>query len=319
MPWWDGRVLAILASAALFGVSALLATFHGERAGPVAGMSGMSLERSPPASGAPDDATARPLSPGQPREARSPVSAAPQQPGLRQRFEHSRDLYAFAQSIAPAVDRGEPEALWLMGRVVDTCAGHAADPAGFARDTARLEDMRLAGSQAMGEARARVHERCRRFAANDGLSGAVASRYRMAAADAGSLAAEAELLGMGRPLAGDADYASDLVGRVRDSLDAEAFSAISPAMGGSAGLGVFAQADIAPQFRELAWQLAACRLGLDCSPDGALMTSYCVNGGICSHDARQGFEEFVYDAAVPRQSADLVRGMVDTLAGRNGG
>jgi hypothetical protein len=66
---------------------------------------------------------------------------------------------------------------------------------------------------------------------------------------------------------------------------------------------------------ELAWQLAACRLGQDCGPDSSLMTSYCANGGICSRDPSQGFERFVFDAAVPRQSADVLNEMIDSLIG----
>jgi hypothetical protein len=236
----------------------------------------------------------------------------------RQRFEQSDDLYAFAQTLAPAVDRGEPDAIWLMSRVIDACVGHAADPAGFARDSERLGGLRIAAAGTIRAARERVQERCRRFTAADGLSPSAAGRLRLDAATAGSLVAEAELFGMGQPLIDGQDYANEFVARVRDSLDAEAFRAISPAMSGGDGFGVFSQPDIAPQFRELVWQLAACRLGLDCGPDSALMTSYCVNGGICSRDRHQGFEEFVYDAAIPRQSADLVRRMVDMLVRGNG-
>jgi hypothetical protein len=69
------------------------------------------------------------------------------------------------------------------------------------------------------------------------------------------------------------------------------------------------------QFAELAWQLAACKLGQDCGPKGSLMTSYCANGGICSQDPQQDFASFVYDAAIPRQGADVVQEMVDSLTG----
>ena len=49
------------------------------------------------------------------------------------------------------------------------------------------------------------------------------------------------------------------------------------------------------------------------------MTTYCVNGGICPEDPAQGFETFVFDAAVPRQGEDVLRGMVQTLIGTDGG
>jgi hypothetical protein len=314
-PWPARRVLPVLACAGLLlGLGALAALGGGQPARTAAGGS--------PLEPAVHQAVAGESLVPPPRDRRDgtrvPAHAAPQSV-LRQRFERSDDLYAFAQALAPAVDRGEPEAVWLMSRVVEDCAGHAADPAGFARDTERLAGIRVAAAATMRAARERVRERCRRFAASDGLSIASAGRLRLDAARNGSLVAEAELLGTGQPLVDGQDYADELVARVRDSLDAEAFRAISPAMGGSDGPGVFSQPDIAPQFRELVWQLAACRLGLDCGPDSALMRSYCVNGGICSRDRHQGFEEFVYDAAVPRQSAELVRSMVDMLVRGNGG
>jgi len=106
---------------------------------------------------------------------------------------------------------------------------------------------------------------------------------------------------------------------VRESLDPDAFNALSPASAGGGSLFSFSQPQAPPQFNQLAWQLAACRLGLECGPDSSLMTQYCVNGGICSRDPAQGFEAFVFDAAVPRQSEDVLRGMVQTLIGSDGG
>lgn len=313
-PWPARRVLLVLACAGLLlGVGALATSGGGQPARTAA--AGSPTE--PAVRQAIADESHRGTPSRDQRDGARVLHAAPQSL-LRQRFEQSDDLYAYAQALAPAVDRGEPEAVWLMSRVVEDCAGHAADPAGFARDTERLSGIRVAAAT-MHAARERVRERCRRFAASDGLSIASAGRLRLDAARNGSLVAEAELLGMGQPLVDGQDYADELVARVRDSLDAEAFRAISPAMGGTGGPGVFSQPDIAPQFRELVWQLAACRLGLDCGPDSALMRSYCVNGGICSRDRHQGFEDFVYDAAVPRQSAELVRSMVDMLVRGNGG
>jgi hypothetical protein len=67
------------------------------------------------------------------------------------------------------------------------------------------------------------------------------------------------------------------------------------------------------QLSELAWLLAACRLGNACGPGSVLMTSYCANGGICSRDSSQDFNTFVLDAGVPRQGADNLNLMVDSL------
>lgn len=238
---------------------------------------------------------------------------------LRRQFETTDDLYAFARDLAPAVQRGDPEALWLMSKVADYCAGYSLDPAGYASDTRVLSRMRLPGGHTMAAARERMGRRCRRFAASDGLSPALVLQLREQAAQAGSVAAEAALLATGRPLRSDEAYARDLVSRVRESLDPDAFNALSTASAGGGSLFSFSQPQAPPQFNQLAWQLAACRLGLECGPDSSLMTQYCVNGGICSRDPAQGFEAFVFDAAVPRQSEDVLRGMVQTLIGSDGG
>jgi hypothetical protein len=139
---------------------------------------------------------------------------------------------------------------------------------------------------------------------------------RIEAAEAGSLAAEAALMGSGQPLRPTPEYKHDLVDRVQRSGDPEAYSALSPGMGiAASGEPALADRVAGTQMSELAWQVAACRLGQDCGPDSALMTSYCANGGICSRDPAQDFERFVFDAAVPRQSADVLNEMIDSLIG----
>lgn|GEM_PF-812538 len=250
---------------------------------------------------------------------------------MRRQFDAAEDLFDYAQRIAPEVQSGNAEATWLMSRVADYCAGYAMDPAGFARDSGRLAAMELPVAATMAAARERVSQRCRRFSPLDGLSPSYAQQLRLDAAHAGSLAAETELLAMGQPLSESGDYGRGLLERVRRSLDPEAVSALATAaerpgtrtgtpMGAMTTAtaandvgAAFVEPDVAPQFREIIWQLAACRLGMDCGPRSTLMTSYCVNGGICSRNPGQGFEEFVYDAAVPRQSADLVRDAVTAL------
>lgn len=235
---------------------------------------------------------------------------------LRERFEHSDDLYGYAQELGPAVRAGQPAETWMYSRVLDYCSGYAASPADYGRDTQAIAGMNLRTSAAMVAARNRVGQRCARFTPDDDLSYATILANRVRAAKAGSLPAEAALLGMDEPLNDDEDYVRDLVDRVRNSLDPEAFFAISPKMGiASSGRRNFYGPVAGTQFSELAWQLAACRLGLDCSPDSVLMTTYCANGGICSQDPSQDFSGFVFDAAVPRQGTEVMNDLVDGLVG----
>lgn len=247
-----------------------------------------------------------------PRQAagRTPVGTRP----LQQAFEAADDLFAFRQQLRPMADGGDAEARWMLSRVDEYCASFARDPAGFARDSALIDSMQLDAARALGAARGRIGARCGRFAPADAPTFVQLVERRRDAAEAGSLAAEAALLAMGVPLSDDMDYRRDLVGRVQISRDPEAFVALSPAMGVAAS-GDVALADTVAgtQASELAWQLAACDLGLDCSAGGALMTQYCAHGGICARDARQDFSGFVRDAAVPRQGAEAIDRMKKTL------
>src|SRR5690606_33115431 len=150
-------------------------------------------------------------------------------------------------------------------------------------------------------ARNRVAHRCRQFVPGDGLGPGLVVLQRLEAAEAGSLAAEAGLLAMGEPLEEDGDYRRELVERVRASADAEAFSALAPAMGLAASGDPAHAGQVAgtPQ-AELAWHLAACELGMDCGAQGALMTAWCANGGVCASSPHQDFPDFVHEARKPR-------------------
>ncbi len=229
-------------------------------------------------------------------------------------FEGASDLYAYVQSLRARETAGDAEALWKVSRVLDYCAAYAANPSGYAADTQAIRQLNGSSTAAMADARDRVGRRCVRFVPADDFSLAALRAKRFDAAHAGSLAAEAALLAMGEPLSRSNEYKQDLVERVRRSGDPEAYVAISPAMG-IAGSGQEAHLGriSGTQYSELAWLLAACRLGNDCSPGSVLMTSYCANGGICSRDSSQDFYAFVLDAGVPRQGADNLNGMVNSL------
>jgi len=233
---------------------------------------------------------------------------------LQREFERADDLFAFRQRLQPLATAGDAEARWLLSRVDEYCAGFARDPGGFGRDSALIDGLQLDAARALGAARGRIGTRCGRFVPGDAPTFVQLVAQRQGAAEAGSLAAEAALLAMGAPLQDDIDYRRDLVERVQASRDPDAFVALSPAMGVAAS-GDVALADTVAgsQASELAWQLAACDLGLDCSARGALMTQYCANGGVCARDARQDFSSFVRDAAVPRQGAEEIDRMKKIL------
>ncbi|MDG2526137.1 hypothetical protein P6166_12300 [Stenotrophomonas sp. HITSZ_GD] len=307
MPQTRHRMLLILLAPA-----ALLAAVWAYR------MGGKPIAASWPA-GAPA-ATVAASAPPLPRQLQRPQAEARAQvaAGLpvnrRAAFEGETDLYRYAQQLAEAARGGDAEASWMLSRVYDYCAAYAQNPAGYAADNTTLARHANPAVAAMIDARQHLQTRCTGFVASDGLTAASILAQRTQAAHAGNLAAEAALLSLGQPLNATAAYRRELVQRVLASRDPEAYLALSGAMGVSArGDDAYRGYVAGDQFSQLAWQLAACRLGLACGAESNLMTSYCANGGICSADASQDFPSFVYDAAVPRQSADKMDEMVDTL------
>ena len=247
------------------------------------------------------------------------LRATPALSPLRRAFEESADLFAYSRELMVLASAGDADAMWLLSLVHDYCAGYAADPVGYAQDTRVIERLGLSGGAAMLSARQRVQQRCARFVPQDGFSLPMIVNQRAQAARAGSLAAEAALLAMERPLeAGDA-CRRDLVQRVLDSGDPFAFVAIAPALPIAGGAHRDTLGEVSgSELSEIAWRIASCRLGMDCSPEGSMMTNYCVNGGICSQDETQDFSSFARDAGIPRQGEDNVEEMVGTLLSRTG-
>ena len=254
--------------------------------------------------------------------AESPLNSVPSGLPLdiRADIEGDTDLFAYAQRLRWQADTGNVEARWMLSRVYDYCSPYANDPGGYQLDNNVLAGMGQRASAAMASARERVATRCGGFVASDGLGYSLVFQQRRQAAQGGSLAAEASLLADGQPLQNDEDYRRELVQRVRDSHDPEAYMALAPAMGVRAS-GDHAMVDMVAgeALSELAWRVAACELGMPCGADSVLMNSFCANGGICSEDASQDFTDFVYDAAVSRQGAEKMTEWVERLIGKREG
>lgn len=224
------------------------------------------------------------------------------------------NLFDYAGQLRLAADGGDAQAAWTLSRVYDYCALYAQDPQGYRLDDQVLAGLQLEAAPGLVAARQRVGQRCQGFARGDQLGRAQLLQRRQQAARSGNLAAEAALLAMGEPLDTGADYRRSLVERVIQAQDPEAFLALSPAMGAVAAGDQALYGQVAgSQFTQLAWQVAACRLGLACGPDSVLMTTYCANGGICSRKPEQGFEAFVFDAAIAQQGGEKMNELVNYL------
>lgn len=250
-------------------------------------------------------------------------SAAVRAPVLSPRveFERTDDLYAFLQKLSPSVNAGDSDALWLVSKVVDYCYGYGMNPAGFAADTDTLVgNASKEAAAAIKAARERMSSRCRGFAGRS--DGNIFSRpaslvNKVRAAKAGSLAAEASLIVQNAPLSTDAAYLGGLTQRIARSGDPEAYLAISDAMGvGAAGRQAAYGANSGSEIATYAWQLAACRRGLNCSSTGALMSMYCVNGGVCG--PYNTFEDLLFNGLLPGSDRSRVNEMTNRILSQQG-
>jgi len=134
-------------------------------------------------------------------------------------------------------------------------------------------------------------------------------------ASQGNIAAEATLFSHEDVEALDPVYVRELAARVLASRNPEAYLAISSGMGTrTSGLPLDPESVAGTEYATLAWQVAACRLGLDCSANAPIVTQYCANGGVCG--SFSSLNNLIFDGLVPRSDADIVRGMSTELVGR---
>lgn len=214
------------------------------------------------------------------------------------------DIHAEVMQFRSRAASGDAEAAAQLAAAYDQCATFSASPADYARTTetfaALISDP---GKRGIYEAhRSFVSEACRGFAqSGTRISPADVVKAVKAAAQMGSLAAEAELYGRQLLKSDQSDYESLLLERVLESNDPEAMLALSSSMGVGADV-KFGDRYAGTQAHTYAWQLAACRRGLDCGPRSRLVTGYCVNGGICGGS----FEQLLRNQLLPRDEYERV-------------
>ena len=249
------------------------------------------------------------------------VDAAPLP--LSQRFEQSRDLRAFVADLRSAYDAGDPDARWWTYRTYEYCKGYTTNPAYFTRDTERTEGFAPEVATAWKASRERLAAKCSGFQPSEVASIAALAKMLADANEAGSVAAAAQLFAnqqvlLAAQIGGDnkgafsESEARKLIERVAQSGDPQAFLSISSAMG-MPSLGRDRPSNEVSGSEEAmyAWQLAACKRGLDCSAQGALMTQYCANGGICGpyNDLRG----LIFDGLVPRGEAARIEKLINQV------
>jgi hypothetical protein len=201
-------------------------------------------------------------------------------PGLRLAFEREDDLYALMLSHAKS---SHPEGLWLVAKIAEYCADFGMNPSAYDASTDRLASHLNLDVKHYKSAREHVKYRCRGFASGN-MRTAVGPTsdlvHKTRAAKAGSLAAETALLPRRAPLLTDSRYLADLIGRGIKSKDTDVYAELAVAVTDphltelihrQAGIKT-----VNSEFSSYAFLLAACRLGRNCTPQGAMMTQMCV-------------------------------------------
>ena len=233
----------------------------------------------------------------------------------RVEFETTNDLYRFVQKLSSPEESKNADSLWLIAKVVDYCYSYGISPAGFTSDTeVLLRSASKDAAVALKAARDRVASRCSGFAGNSDdktFSSLASLANKVRAAKAGSLAAEASLIVLNSPLHTDPDYFSNLTQRITLSKDPDAYLAISDAVGVGAADRNPSTSEFGTEHATYAWQLAACRRGLNCSSSGNLMSMYCVNGGVCG--TYSNFEDLLFNGLLPASERVRVNEMTNRI------
>lgn len=220
------------------------------------------------------------------------------------------DLYSEMLQLKSRAATGDADAMRGLATIYDRCFQFSFDPANYARTTDETAN-NLAGAmrQTYTEHRSYVAALCKGFAdTGTRVSPKAQALALQSAAQLGSLEAEAELFALGLVRPASPDYHAVLLERILASRSPEAALAISSAMGVGADA-KFGQEFAGTQAHVFAWQLAACRMGLDCGPRSRLVTGYCVNGGICGHS----FQELLRDHLLPRGEYNRVSEIAQSI------
>ncbi|MBS0457282.1 MAG: hypothetical protein JSS44_08145 [Proteobacteria bacterium] len=200
----------------------------------------------------------------------------------RQRFEQSHDLFALVQSSRAAADGGDATAKTIIADAMYECIS-ATLPTNSRHVGVFLAEKRQPELKSVIDAKLAVDSaRCGRFTKDDiGSLGAVLAQYADAAKLGSAKALAMQLTYGNLATIPDQDLASD-VQKIITSGDPDAIGALSNLMGlraeGRASTFGSYSGSVTDQY---AWQLAACRMGMDCGANSALLRGYCLSGGMC--------------------------------------
>jgi hypothetical protein len=238
-------------------------------------------------------------------------------------FYAAKNLNAYISSLRAHDD--QPGSIDLaQAKAIDECRALKVSPT-FAADIVQQRKLIGHSDVAIVQKYAdQLEERCLTFLGSQSISGAGDASLYSAAAEKGSLEAEAHLLksqvlnSLVSPTAAalSLDSVQSSVVNIIGSGDPAAIFELSDLFGENSVLGGTASGS---SKAVAAWQLVACDMGLDCSEN--LLRSYCLNGGIyCgSGDLRQNMQQTQFTPADFAQVVALESAIVSALNAGNVG
>lgn len=234
---------------------------------------------------------------------------------LGEQYEKSTDLYALTLELRALSEAGDGNASRTIARAYQECWTYAGDPLGFKEDMKLRSQLRPDLSQSIEAVTRKIEERCRGFIGTR-ISPDDINQILEKAASQGDLASEVQLFGAAlakNDSALDVESQKELAERVLRSSDADAYAAMAEVMGplASGRLEALAPLPAGTVSAEAAWQIAACRLGRDCSAGSSTVAQMCIGGGVnCS---LRSLEQFYLQEMLPPADQIKLRQQVNVL------
>jgi hypothetical protein len=198
---------------------------------------------------------------------------------LHLHYERADNLADLVHALEPAARAGNAQAARVIALAFDECSGAEMDP-GWSAEFESFASLLPSQEKAIALAhRDRAQHRCDSLVAEFDITLSEIGEWQQRALAAGDpMAIASELVGHGEDLT-RADVA-DLLASFADAGDGEALAVLAAA-------GIPPSPDreasfvIGSPIDAHAWQLIACNLGRDCSPNGRFMRNLCLQHGRC--------------------------------------
>lgn len=218
------------------------------------------------------------------RKVLSVSSATRAQLDFHTRFETSNDLYGLFQELHGLADANDPQAIVALADIEDECRAFVLSGGIDGRMTIpELAAKKKPVDRGFVDGlRQRTQSRCGRFNKSDFPTSEQERESLKLAAKNGSMAAQAELLSSLGPSSKDIpdEAFADSVHQILSSGEADAIFRLSGAMlidGREKVLDVPSGSPVAAA----AYEIAACRLGVDCGTNSRILANVCFNTGSC--------------------------------------